>query len=789
MDFMPDKLRGELNGGIGGYVSQRRKCARLKPCAPRTDEDLIPLLCDLLVVTSAQLHERLRFHLDRLTQNQCEVKKEFFCLGRSLGIYSGHVTKRFDDTNIYRVTYNDGDVEDYNIEELLPLLHVTSEHRNNIESTHRDLVTVLEEAKKPFPREYLYRPKLLKKEASWFGPTLRARRELSVSLMNFCVFHHSVDECSCDNGVDPWARSTLRTPCVFRHDASVCKCNLTAIKLSQDECSYAAYMLQKREWKVQGKHTLRKKAPGQPLMVSDYASFEFGFGFKISDRTLVDVNRLREGEHYKEVQNGRRVLKRPLAYYHESDTITIAVMQPGENKDGTPPPLQPHPPVYHMYKCVFINARSHTYMPTVFTSGWWTLDKILQQAEDVMDVLRVVAPPRLYQYIPYYDNSSTHNKREDMTLSCSKLNAKWGGRQIGLRDSKLVKGCVGNIVAVMYYLPGQGVGEWQNGPKWVPEGTNGAVEKVCTLKDGDIDHGQFQPDDPPPFYELDAQRYDRPMTDTEKREERDRRSHLRDVKLQKKRTSMRDVEVELTTEELDEFSEVSFPLVVYGYVGKPKGSRMHVWSRGRWRKGMTHSQCCKILSCQPDFMLETSRLEKWWIHEGHGATKTVTSTPEAVEVEYDWGKGKYEFRNHINTQSTRLEVYRTSVLRSLGRHQYISRSGVLRPPPLPRRRHWRFIRKANDYLRAYSLFTTPLSLRKDADKANATLHGLIEKTRKRFKSHRCAGEQEFGFTVSDDPNDQLTPEDDLLCERYLIDDIPHSSIGDQVSVFLRSLDE
>ena len=128
---------------------------------------------------------------------------------------------------------SDGDVEDYNIEELLPLLHVTSEceHRNNVESTHDDLVTVLEEVnKKPFPREYLYGSKLLKKESSWFGPTLRARRELSVSLMNFCVFHHAIDECSCDNGVHPWKRSTLRKPCVFRHDPSVCKCNLTAIK-------------------------------------------------------------------------------------------------------------------------------------------------------------------------------------------------------------------------------------------------------------------------------------------------------------------------------------------------------------------------------------------------------------------------------------------------------------------------------------------------------------------------------------------------------------------------------
>ena len=175
----------------------------------------------------------------------------------------------------------------------------------------------------------------------------------------------------------------------------------------------------------------------------------------------------------------------------------------------------------------------HACQRTDVIPGWWTLDKILQQAEDVKDVLRVIAPPRLYQYIPYYDNSSTHNKREDMTLSCSKLNAKWGGRQIGLRDSKLVKGCVGNIAAVMYYLPGEGVGEWQNGPRWVPEGTDGAVTKVFTLKDGDVDHGRFQPDDPPPFYDLKAQRYDRPMTQREKREERARRRRRSDVKLQK----------------------------------------------------------------------------------------------------------------------------------------------------------------------------------------------------------------------------------------------------------------
>lgn len=339
VDFMPDVLRGGFNGGIGGYVSQRRTCNQLKACAPRTDEELIPLLCDLLVVTSSQTHDLLRWHLDRKVILMT-VRKEFFNGAVSLGFFDGTVQKRFDDTNIYRIEYSDGDVEDYTIDELLQLLQCTDGQRREIEQCHADLVEVLEESKADFPREYLFRNKLLSKYktipgAKWFGPSLRARRQLSVSLMNFCIFNHTVDECECDKGVDPWARATRAKPCVFRHDPSMCKCHLSAIKMSQDECSYAAYMLQKREWRVQGQHKLQKKSPGPPLMISMYASFEFGPGFKISADTLAQVNRLRVNEKYMEVQDGKLIPKKALFYYPESDDITVAVMQPGENKDGT----------------------------------------------------------------------------------------------------------------------------------------------------------------------------------------------------------------------------------------------------------------------------------------------------------------------------------------------------------------------------------------------------------------------------------------------------------------------
>ena len=88
-------------------------------------------------------------------------------------------------------------------------------------------------------------------------------------------------------------------------------------------------MLQKKEWRVQGKHPLRKKAPGAPLMVSEYATFEFGFGIKVSPRTLVTINRKRaEGSQYysESTQDGKRVKKQPLSYYANSDSITVAAM-------------------------------------------------------------------------------------------------------------------------------------------------------------------------------------------------------------------------------------------------------------------------------------------------------------------------------------------------------------------------------------------------------------------------------------------------------------------------------
>ena len=81
-------------------------------------------------------------------------------------------------------------------------------------------------------------------------------------------------------------------------------------------------------------------------------------------------------------------------------------------------------------------------------------------------------------------------------------------------------------------------------------------------------------------------------------------------KLNRKRVRLREMTAELTEEEKKEFTETQNPFIIPGYVGKPKGSRIHVFVRGRWSDGLTHKQCCAILNGMSDFKLETSRLEK-----------------------------------------------------------------------------------------------------------------------------------------------------------------------------------
>ena len=64
-DFLPEDLVLNLNGGRGGFVSQRRQ-VKMPAAAPRGNDECIERLCDLLTVSCPQTLQLLQKQIDRL---------------------------------------------------------------------------------------------------------------------------------------------------------------------------------------------------------------------------------------------------------------------------------------------------------------------------------------------------------------------------------------------------------------------------------------------------------------------------------------------------------------------------------------------------------------------------------------------------------------------------------------------------------------------------------------------------------------------------------------------------
>ena len=63
-DFLPEELVLTLNSGLGGYVSQRRSI-KMPLAAPKTNDECIDRLCDLLTTSCPETHLLLQRNIDR----------------------------------------------------------------------------------------------------------------------------------------------------------------------------------------------------------------------------------------------------------------------------------------------------------------------------------------------------------------------------------------------------------------------------------------------------------------------------------------------------------------------------------------------------------------------------------------------------------------------------------------------------------------------------------------------------------------------------------------------------
>lgn len=133
------------------------------------------------------------------------------------------------------------------------------------------------------------------------------------------------------------------------------------------------------------------------------------------------------------------------------------------------------------------------------------------------------------------------------------INLSWGGKQPRLRESIVLPGTLGefSVPATMLYVPRKGRGQWKRGPKWVAKRCAGVREKDMSLKEGQTISNIFNPEDPPPWYDLNAPRFPRNRTNDEVKKETSRRKKARAKLLEKKRLS--DPLATLTSQEEEQF--------------------------------------------------------------------------------------------------------------------------------------------------------------------------------------------------------------------------------------------
>lgn len=174
------------------------------------------------------------------------------------------------------------------------------------------------------------------------------------------------------------------------------------------------------------------------------------------------------------------------------------------------------------------------------------------------------------------------------------------------------------------------------------------------------------------------------------------------------------------------------PVIVPGWLGKPKGIKQILWERGLWKDSMTLdgksrrwvgvnedlSAKAVLANCE-DFKAEEPELKKIFKNRGHILEMSPKGHPEmaGVGIEYSWGKSKYEWRR-IPVEERKSKRFYDDLLKLLWDKGLLSMDRIRK-----------YARKTRDYRRTYQKLNdaTPLKSQERAD---------IDKVMKKQKAHR-----------------------------------------------------
>jgi hypothetical protein len=419
---------------------------------------------------------------------------------------------------------------------------------------------------------------------------------------------------------------------------------------------------------------------GIGLMVSAFTGGAVGFGVGLTGEQLEVVN-----EYRRRPENNTYLCGK----YGAPQALCALGGVPSTDKK---PDLKESPGLRLIFNC---KAQD----------GYWTSSHMMVQTEDVTDVLRALYP--WVNVCGEFDHSGVHAIQKKDALNASKMSAGYGGSQTLKRSTVMTAGCLGPFPAVK-----------------VVDG----VEHDVKLKVGETQSMVFQETDLPPHYAPNAPKED---TATGK---------LVNPRKAKKPKANKCFDLMGGVVEAAPAVEMVAG-VAKGYVGAAKGLKDVLFERG-WldptvqysMKGTvgaggtldeSTSLSCVMASCE-DFREETTAMHEFMELLDVEIEQTPKGHPELAGcgVEYGWGKSKMTFR-HTNDYSSNKVAFEKCVRQSIA------------SVTLERAR--RFLRKANDYKRAYRALAAGAGAGKVAEYAD------IEKMRKQSKAHRCTFDQDYKF--------------------------------------------
>ena len=503
-------------------------------------------------------------------------------------------------------------------------------------------------------------------------------------------FHVEVSE-----SLDDWRATTLFGGNLSRR---LLPCQRPLIYLGQDESIFNSESGAARHWSVDGVTVLTPKS-GISLMASAWTSGALGFGIDLSAEQLATVNAYRQQPDIPVTVETYMVSGVPVEIFFGGQVFNTYKC----GRYGAPQALCKLGGVTETDKKPILD--SSPFIRTIFNAkakdGYWTNNHMMVQTEDVVDVIRA-----LYPWLGIgaeFDQSGVHATMKKDALNVNKMNEKFGGKQTLKRPTVMTAGCLGPFPALR-----------------IVDG----VQCDVKIKVGDTQLMVFKEGDLPPHYALDTPALDTPTG-----------VPVQPRKAKRKRNAC----AKLMGGAIAEETLPMVPGVRAGYVGKAKGLLDVLFERG-WidpsikytmkgcaAVGKKQSGSLELIMAKcEDFISEVTAMHELMELLGVEMDQTPKGHPEIAGrgVEYDWGKGKMTYR-HTNDYSSHPDAFEKRVRAALA--------------TVTVERARRFLRKANDYKRAYR------ALSEGAGPNEVATYADIEKLRKEVKAHRSTLDQDYKF--------------------------------------------